>query len=228
MAPDYRAVVRHVRTWRGNIHKWSTTYPFVNQPSTPLTGTDLDHLAFRDSAMCYGTSAADGGVWGVDLYKVGQKGSPILTTRYFDPELIADWSGYGSSGWTTTGQAMLQVAEPALVVEWAVGLSSSGKPVRLKKWYHAVPVPQNAENSPDVPVADRNSLLTAATAITGVFSSKGLSLGSSASRLAGSPTVLAYYGNHQMPKGRKRKPLVNANGQYTGPAITRVPTLQAD
>jgi hypothetical protein len=63
------------------------------------------------------------------------------------------------------------------------------------------------------------ALQTQAQVINGCLGSAGLALGSYRGTFAGIPVVKAYLGNHQMPRGRRRKPLVTASGRYTGPTI---------
>jgi hypothetical protein len=78
--------------------------------------------------------------------------------------------------------------------------------VYLRKWYHMVPSTTVAPASPDISPSVQALLTTAAMSITGVLGGKGLTLGSSSGRLAGSTVVVSpYYENHQMNRGRRRK-----------------------
>lgn len=108
-------------------------------------------------------------------------------------------------GWHPGSADLVSGAETALVVEYPAGLSKTGKPVTIKNWYHAVPVSAPVGGAPDVSAADLLTLAAKAGEIKGVLGSKGLVLGSKSGRIAGDPRVLAYYGNHQMPKGRRKK-----------------------
>lgn len=216
----YRAVVRHVRYWRGNVHHWSTVYQFVGTPSKPLDTAAAILLNNADDDMCMKTVAAEGGTYGTDIYNVSTGGSPIISFRNFDPTNLAAWPGYGhASAWGNVAANIGQPAENALVVEWAAGLSKSGKPVSMKKWYHAVPSVSPGGATVDIPPATVTALTTAAQGLVGVWASYGLTLGSASGRFAGVATVKAQYGNHQMPRGRRRKALVTAGGKYTGPTI---------
>jgi hypothetical protein len=221
----YRGVVRHVRYWRGGIHRWSTVYNFVGAPTRSLTVTDAQNLLTHDSAMCYRTSAANGGVYECQLYDQAVGGTAFATYTAFDWTTPGAWVAPTGTGWTTTGVAQEAVAETALQVEWAGGLSSSGKPVFMRKWYHMVPSSAVVGGAVQVGAADVASLQLAAQSIVGVFASAGLVLGSASSRLAGVASVKAFYGTHQMPKGRKRKALVTAGGRYTGPTIEGHPLV---
>lgn len=219
---DYRAVVRHVRYWRGAIHRWSTSYEFTGSGPTPGAAA-AQILLTADDKMCYSAaSPVTGGTYQCEIY-LASGGTPVGNYVAFPYATYASWIPHAATGWpgAHTGTAE-PVAEVALLVEWAGGLSSSGKPVKFKKWYHAVP-----ESSPaaagavDVNPAAVTSLQAQALALQTCLSpTYGLVLGNSR-RLAGtSPVVLPYYGNHQMPRGRRKRALVTGSGVYTGPRIT--------
>lgn len=201
----YRAVCRHVRYWRGNPHRWSTVYHFQGTPSSALASTDAQAVLTQDNKMCYGP-AGSGGTYECDIYAQATGGVPLVSYRAFDPAVPAGWPGYLGTGWSSTSGAMEAAAETALQVEWPAGISSSGKPVLLRKWYHAVPLSQSTNGAGvDITSAIAASLQTQAQAMVSVLSSKGLVLSSGTGRLAGTARVLQVYGNHQMPRGRRRK-----------------------
>lgn len=217
-----RAVVRHVRYWRGQVHRWSTVYQFVGTPSSGLTAADAQTVFAADSKMLYNAGAPNGGAYECDLYNQASGGVPIASYTAFNWEVPANWAAPINSVWTTTSGSDIGVpAEAALLVEWAAGLSKSGKPVKLRKWYHQVKVASSQTGAgPDIVAADITALQTQAQAIVGCLGAKGLTLGSSTGRLAGTATVSQFYNNHQMSRGRRRKALVNANGVYKGPNLT--------
>lgn len=216
----YRAVVRHVAYWRGNVHRWSTVYHFNGVLSGVIDASACNSVRTLDDHMCYGPLASDGGTYECEIYDQAEGGVPIASDTTFDWTVPADWPGFSGSAWTTTGAPALISRETALDVKWAAGLSSSGKPVSLRKWYHAVPDNGIVGGEAQVVTADVTSLTTGATALTHALSSHGLLLSSGSGRLAGTATVLDMYGNHQMPRGRRRKALVTSSGRYTGPSIS--------
>lgn len=222
---SYRAVVRHVRYWKGQIHRWSTSYTFTGGGGGTPDSTDCATLLTNDDAMCYSFAAADGGTYACEIYDLAAGGSPIASHTAFDYTVPADWIPYSSDGWAAPPSDGFEIsAEVALLVEWAGGLSRTGKPVTFRKWFHAVP---NAIVSPpaaQVSPTNITSLETAATTLQHSLGGRGLSMGSVSGRLAGSPTVQPFYGNHQMPRGRRRKALVTSSGKYTGPTV-QIPVL---
>lgn len=207
----YRGVVRHVRYWRGNIHKWSTSYLFTGTLTTPLDSTACQELAGLDSRMCYKGPDVAGGVYECQFYDVEAGGAALATVTFFDPLTPASWLPYDGSGWATSDLETDATAENALLVEWAGGLSKSGKPVTFKKWYHAVPAVSPVGGAPQVSAADVITLTAQANRLNGVIAPYGVVLGSRGGRFAGQARVLAYYGNHQMRKGRKRRLLNQSN-----------------
>lgn len=218
----YRAVVRHVRYWRGVVHRWSTVYHYSGTASGSVGDTQATAVLNADSGMCYGSSATEGGAYECQVYDQASGGVPISTVVAFDWTNPASWERYSSAYWTTDGPSAVTAAEVALGVEWAAGISRSGKPVILRKWYHAVPVSTAAPGAVDVPTADNTSLLTGALALYNAMGSVGLLLSSGSGRFAGSATIQRYYQNHQMPRGRRRKALVSADGIYKGP-VAKIP-----
>lgn len=219
----YRAVVRHVRYWRGVIHRWSTVYPFLGTPSSGLATSDAQLVLAADDKMCWGAAASFGGTYECALYDQATGGVPIVVYTAFDWTTVSTWIKHNGSGWTTP-VANESTAEPALAVTWAAGLSSTGKPVKLRKWYHAVPSSSaSSPGQPDINAGSVTSLTAAANAITGVLSAKGLALGSPTGRFAGSAHVSNFYENHQMPRGRRRKALLTAGGIWTGPRVPTIP-----
>lgn len=219
----YRAVVRHVRYWRGAPHRWSTVYPFLGTPTSGLTTADAQSVLVADDKMCWGTQAAEGGTYECALYDQAVGGVPVAVYTAFDWTTPASWIKYGGAAWTTpTGNEF--GAEMALAVTWAAGLSATGKPVKLRKWYHALPI--SAASTPgaaDVSAASVTSLTAQANLITAVLSSKGLALGSPSGRFAGAAHVSNYYEAHQMPRGRRRPPLLTAGGVWKGPNVPTIP-----
>lgn len=215
---NYRGVVRHVNYWRGAIHRWSTVYQWNGVSGSPPDNAACTLLANADSDFCFGPSPADGGVFECEFYNGTTGGVPIASVVLFDYTDVSAWTGYNGSNWNVTTAPCLTARETSLCVEWAAGLSSSGKPVKLRKWYHSVPDQGTPQAGPDVPSVDHTKLLAAANAFPALLSSYGLILASASGRLAGEASVLTNYGSHQMPKGRKRPALVSASGRTRFPA----------
>lgn len=204
MMGAYVAQVRHVRYWRGRIHRWTTDYVYTGTLSGTLTTTDCQTIANLDDKLCYGSPTIYGGTYGCAIYDLSKKGSPIAQYTKFDYTTPASWTGYGGAGWSTTAAAADAGAETSLQVFWAGGVSKTGKRVVFRKWYHAVPVATAGPATGQVTAGDITSLTAAAQALVGPLGGKGLVLGSRTGRLAGQASVSAFYGNHQMVRGRRK------------------------
>jgi len=215
---QYRIITKHVRYWRGNIHRWSNSYQFQGTAAAP-TSTDLTTLTTAESNLLYHPpSGIWGGTYGAVAYNEGG-GAPLSFVDFFDPDTPASWIPYTHTGWSATTN-LEPAAETAMLVEWPAGLSSSGKPVNFRKWYHSVPISNAATGgAPDIASATVTALQAKAVILTNCLASSHLLL-STGARFAGTPVVSAFYGNHQMPRGRRRKALVTADGRYTGPTLS--------
>jgi hypothetical protein len=227
---DYRAIVKHVRYWRGSVHRWSTSYQMTGALSTPFTATAAQTLLTADDKICYSESSGgvSGGTYECAIYAAGG-GTPLASYTAFDWTTPASWIAYASTAWPVRTVLPDTNAENALLVEWPAGFSSSGKPVKFRKWYHAVPQTGGVGNTVDVSTSVAAGLATQANNIAiCLYATWGVALGTSG-RSPGTVHVSQYYGNHQMPRGRRRKALVSANGTYNGPTV-QIPSggLQLD
>lgn len=210
----YRVEVVHVGYWRGQVKRWVTNYPYNGSASPALDTAACDIMKTRDSQMCWGSaSATNGGISEVRIYNAGG-GTPIVEKIYFDWTTPAAWIPYTSTGWTTTGRTAELVGEGALLVEWPGGLSSTGKPVKFKKFYHAIPAPSANGAVAQVQAADVTSLTAVATGFVGALGAYGLVMGSASGRLAGSAVVSPYYAAHQRRRGRRKRTVAVSQSQY--------------
>lgn len=202
---SYRAVVRHVRYWRGNPHRWSTVYAFEGTPVAAISTADCQTVFDHDSAMCWPGADTDGGPYECQFYDRATGGVPIATYSLFDHTSPSAWIAPTGTAWVPGSGSLNAAAESALLVEWRAGFSKTGKPVNLRKWYHMVPEAPASGASPQIGAGNLARLQAAAEGMIGMLSANGLTLGSGTGRFAGLASVNAFYGNHQMPRGRKRK-----------------------
>lgn len=211
---DYRAIVRHVRWWRGNIHRWSTSYEFTGSGTTPNTAA-CTTLATNESPLLYDTSTTgkQGGIYEVQFY-LASGGTPVASETFFDYTVPTAWTGYNGAGWGATRTATPDpLGEVALGIRWQAGYSSTGKPVFFRKWYHSVPVSNVGGGNPDIGSTVQTSLAAAALTLqTCLAPTYGLSMGNSRRLASTTPVVSPYYENHQMPRGRRRKGVVFGSG----------------
>lgn len=222
---DYRMVARHVRYWRGAVHKWSTVYPFTGTLTSGNYAAAIAALATMEDKVNYMKSGeVSGGLYEIALYNQASGGVPIAVATYFPWATPGSWVPYGALGWSARTYEVNPAAEVAMQVEWPAGLSSSGKPVSFKKWYHSVPNLQNVPPAFDISTTDKTGLTTALTAGIAAISGLGIQLGHGSRLAATAPVIRQYFGNHQMPRGRRRRP-VEVSSSFAGlpPGILIVP-----
>lgn len=202
----WRIVVRHVGFWRGQVHRWSTVYPFAGSLSASNYASVISAMEAHDRGICYSASGGEtGGVYEVAIYNSATGGTPVASQTFFDWTSPSTWYGYTNAGWNTVSGPAEGALETALQLEWPAGMSKSGKPVIFRKWYHAVPQASSNAGSAQVTAANQSSLATYSQNQIAIVQGYGILLGN-ANRLAASlPRVLAYYGNHQMSRGRRKK-----------------------
>lgn len=202
---NYRVVVRHVRYWRGEIHKWSNSFSYTGSLSQPIGPGALDNVVTFVSRLCYRAPTPAAGIWQAAIYNLDAGGTAIYTLNRFDPDVPGSWTPYDGSAWPSGLTSDFEAnAEVALLVEFPGGQSKSGKPVSFKKWFHAVPASNPDAGAPQIPALTLSGLEATAGQLVGALGSYGLVMGRGG-RFAGSPRVPAFYGNHQMPRGRRRK-----------------------
>lgn len=225
---NYRIQVEHARYWRGQPHRWSTVY-HMNLAATraPIDASACDAFAAAEKPVIYPGAQQQNGISSVSIYGPAG-GLPIASKVYFDWKTPASWVNTGvGSAWAST-TAALEAAEVCAVAQWPTGLSKTGKPIYLRKWYHGAPSSVSG-SAQDIAVAQQAQLVTALNALTASLSSTyGLIYASPTGAIPGTPTVRPFYGNHQMPRGRKLK-LLDVNGKpYRGRAINPAPVIEAD
>ena len=217
---NYRLVTRHVRYWRGSVHRWSCSYAFTGALTTGMTPSALSSFLAREDVMLYGLDATDGGSYEAQFYDTDAGGSALATYTAFDWTNPSGWVPHDGSAWTVPADTPAeQIAETALQVTYPGGLGSTGKPVGFRHWFHAVPQSPASAGSADVSPTNVTALEAALASLKSDLASFGIVMGRGG-RFAGTGTVNNHYGNHQMPRGRRRKALVTSSGRYTGPTIT--------
>jgi len=204
---EYVVVVEHQDYWRGNEHKWSTVYPYVGTLSGSPTSS-LTEVRDLDAAMCYPDPTTPGTILGASLYNVTAKGSPIATV-----------AGRSYLGTDWNHDTSLTAAEPnrevCAVVEWSAGLSSTGKPVKFRKFIHAVPIKCAGVAPGLIDDTSVSNLQATADELIIAMAGVGLAMGNARRFVGSTVTVPVFYGNHQMPRGRRKKRarLTLGNGQ---------------
>lgn len=203
---NYKMQVEHAGYWRGAVHRWSTAWSFTGSVSPANYASVILSMHTLENNVNYpDPREINGGVASIALYNLDAGGVPLARTDYFDPENPSAWVPYAGLGWSSLVPPALNHAEAALLIEWNAGLSSTGKPVKFRKFFHAVPDYASGPGDGNITPTDQSGLATAAENMLVQIAAKGLNLGKG-SRLAGTtPSVGAYFVNHQMPRGRKRR-----------------------
>src|SRR5579859_3467906 len=127
MASNFAFVVRHCSFWRGNVHRWSTVYPFVNTgEGSSMTDAGLDTMAHEDAAWCYfGPDGDQGAVYAVDFYSLDVGGSPLLSKTYADASNPNSGTVPSGTDWTVGGALAETNLECSMLVEWSGGLGKT-------------------------------------------------------------------------------------------------------
>ena len=202
---QYRAIVEHVRYWRGAVHRWSTSYELTGTLTKPLDTTAAQTLLLADDKLCYSQVAGDGGTFACRIYASGG-GTPLATYTRFDWTTPASWIAYGgATAWGSPSATFCSQAETAALIQWPAGLSVRGKPIFFRKYIHAVPATSGSGAGADITGSVLTSLANQALATgNSLYSAYGITLGN-ARTVPGPPTVKPFYVTHQMPRGRRRK-----------------------
>jgi hypothetical protein len=203
---DYRITSKHIRYWRGVPHRWSMDWPFTGTlaagdwpAAIAAIRTLVQGIGFQHSS-----GVSSGGNWGIDLYNETAGGVPLASVSYFNPATIPFAGSYTGAGWSDLTAEFEGQAEVALQLRWPAGLSSTGKAVYFRKWSHAVPI-GNPSGTADVSSGDITGLAAIVNAQIAVIGGLGAPMGKGGRLAATSVTVEPFYGNHQMPKGRRKK-----------------------
>lgn len=192
----YRYQVVSVGMWRGQIKRWNTTFHRTVNNATSYFYDKMTAAGYKAPGDVLG--ACSGGVSSIAVYNV-LGGAPLSRTIYFDWKTPSTWIPYTGTAWASIDPTtpLDAAGESAVVVEGNMAsLSSSGKPVKTRKYLHAVPSRTGPTYSdPDVPTA-------VATALEGIFTPAAM-----ANPIGVAPATVsvdAWYGNHQRVRGRRR------------------------
>lgn len=192
----YRYQVVNVGLWRGKIKRWNTTFHYSSSGATAALYTRVNKMGYKAPGDV--TGDCSGGVASISVYN-SSGGAPISRTVYFDWEAPGTWIPYTGEIWASIPADVPPDAagESALVVVGNMSaLSSTGKPVTTRKYFHAVP------SRSAVDYSDPDISATVVAAAEGVFS-----VGYLANPAGVSPstiTVPNYYMSHQRVRGRRR------------------------
>lgn len=194
--------------WRGSPHTWVNRYVMSGaQPSAADALTVIGALKHIEDVV-YPELGGGVGVGFVEgrAYPSGN-GSSFASVAYNTSLAPATATGFAGP---TGGYASLDFSttlESCLVIETKLaGLSSTGKPVFLRKYFRGIS-DANTESVGNTPIAAGDLAIIKASTVpwqTGVGASNWVVIGNSGAQAQSAPQPLQYVGNRQVPKGRKR------------------------
>jgi hypothetical protein len=203
------AVVRLQATsvgyWRGQVKRWNNTFHYTTSAMTPNYAACLAVASVNLRAL--GAPAVAGGLASLKLYAAGG-GVPLAEQINFPYETPGSWLPWNSSGiWQSTGTPP-EAMEAAAVFTIAAGLSSTGKPVTLRTYWHAF------VSTPEISSAPQFSSTIQAAAQTQMNKMQVLNDGAGGAlvistpggrAVAGTCVLDPYVSAHQRVRGRRRK-----------------------
>lgn len=210
----YRYQVVCVGMWRGKIKRWNTTFHINSSSLTASVKNVMMRSGYPNPGDVAG--ACSGGVASIAVYNA-TGGAPISNTIYFDWETPSEWIPYSGEAWAgvTAGTPIDASGESAVTVEGNMaGLSATGKPVKTRKYLHAIPSRTAAAFAdPDIeagPLAALQALFTPAI------------MCNPAGVQPATVSVDEWYGNHQRVRGRRRTVTQVAAQSFSAGVVTGV------
>lgn len=208
----YRYQVVSVGFWRGKVKRWNTTFHMTRSDRTPQLKDRMDKSGYPAPGDTNGDCS--GGVAAIYVYD-STGGAPIHSTVYFDWESPSTWKAYDGSYWTEppTGTTLDASAESAaLLVGTMPYLSSTGKPVTVRKYLHAIPSRYASDyGDPDIDSTQQTHLVQN-WSTSYMCAPNGIE-----------PTTLhvePYYYNHQRVRGRRRSRKASRAESFSAGVVT--------
>jgi len=194
--------------WRGSQHTWQNAFWLSGGAITAADATTCINALKTTIGQVYPAVSSGSGVGFVEGKAYGPGGgAPIAEVAYNTSLAVATATGfagptsaYTSLGFGGTLENCLEIVTPA------VGLSTRGKPVFLRKYIRGI-TPTNPEdfNTTPIAAADITKIVAAvASWQTGLGTTGRVVAGQEGRLPSAPPTVQKFIGNHQVPRGRKR------------------------
>jgi hypothetical protein len=209
-APNFpRVVIDHARYWRGVPHVWSTTYFFGGGAwASGEAAAVVGSLLGMESAILYNPGANICGFIEARAYNA-VTGAPVYVNNIGVLATPSTWDAYSGAAWSSvTGADYVSAAEVCFLLDTPLaGLSSTGKPVKSTKYFHSVGQLFNeGTTGADIPAAVQTQIASYTAILNSGVGPNGRRMISNGGRFpSGAPTVRPFFGNHQMPQGRRKK-----------------------
>lgn len=195
--------------WRGSPHQWQNRYIMSGaQPSASDANTVANALKVIEDQIHPSASAAHGvGFLRASSYGSGS-GAPFAVVEYNVGGGSGSATGFTGPAWGSETITWAPTLETCLLVETRVtGLSSSGKPVYLRKYFRGINSGETEDNTSDQVAAPDVAGVEAAVLPwkTGMGSGSWVVIAASGAQAASAPVCSPYLVAHQIPRGRRRK-----------------------
>lgn len=195
--------------WRGNPHTWVNRYVMSGaDPSASDAETVMTDIHDVEDQLHANVDAANG-IGFVQLRAYGSAGGPpFATVPYNLTKEKASSTGFGGAQWTGHTQGAAPTLETCQLLETTLsGLSTTGKPVYLRKYYRGVTYGGTEDYSDESIGADDVSGIEALTTIfqTGIGSGSWVVIGTSGKQASAAPVCHPFLVAHQIPRGKKKK-----------------------
>jgi hypothetical protein len=194
--------------WRGAPHTFQNRYimsgaqPSASDAATVITALkDIEDGLFPGAAPAHGVGFVRGSAYG------SGSGAPFQVTEYNASEGAGTATGFTGPGWGTPTIVFAPTLETCLMVETPItGLSSTGKPVRLRKYFRGIASgadePQSTGQVAAGDITGVNALVLPWK--TGMGASNWVVIAPSGAQASAAPVCYPYLVAHQIPRGRKK------------------------
>lgn len=203
-------------TWRGAVHTWMNRYVMSGvDPTSAQAASTISALKNIENALYPQVTAGTGVGFVKGTAYLSTGGAPLTTQGYNTTLAAATATGFsGPTGGYTSLSFAGQLENCLETRTLLTGLSSTGKPVYLRKYFRGFYAgTEDSFGAAPILAADITKATgTIAPWFTGMTTGSYTVIGVSGRQAAIAPTVQVWLGNHQVPRGKKRKLMVAGLG----------------
>lgn len=210
--------VRKQAYWRGALHTWVNRYVMSGSDPTSAQATQVIGIIKGIENKLHPLQGGGGAVGFLEGSAYGSAGGPPFAVVTY-ATAGATTGGTGFAGLTApTGQQWAPQLEVCLLLETRLnGLSASGKPVSLRKFYRGNMFPNEDYQAGPIGAADLAQIASITAPFqTGMGDNNWVVIGTSGKQAAAAPAAKAYLVNRQIPKGKSRKKSSGNGGGVLG------------
>lgn len=196
--------------WRGNPHTWVNRYVMTGADPTSSDAITVISALHDIEEQLHAQKGAASGVGFVQGRAYASTGySAFASVNYNVSQAAATATGFTGATWTDTTQSEANTLEVCMLLETPLlGLSSSGKPLTLRKFYRgAFYGGVEPDDAAGIPAADIAGIKAVTLPMfTGLGGTAYTVTSPNPLRVpALAPRPLDFICNRQIPKGRKKK-----------------------